>query len=199
MKTVNLIEIKKSLIPNAGLGVFAVCDIPPNTYLTIYPGPLIPNRDIFLKKNKNILTRSKKYIQVFTEDLPSADYAANLATINPFPENYLGVLAPDPKCKNLTACAHLANDAHKLSDFVGSNQAKLSEVELYLVNSSKKSNLYLVANISEKVYYAYSSRFINAGEEIYHFYGLPYWSFNEQINLPKILNLSLQTLLKEKC
>jgi len=143
-----MLEIKDSLIKDAGLGVFATEDINEGTVLTEYYGKIF-TLEAYLECTLDLSE---------TKALLFWDGFYTLGNINEY----------DSK-----KCGQMINDYSMIENLEYTNAAFDNAVSLYEENSFAHSNVSILTRFSK--HYIQSTKRINRGEELYFHYGLAYW------------------------
>ena len=140
-----MVEIRESLIPDAGLGVFSTQDIDPDTVITEYYG------DVFLD---NIIP-------------PDVDTGAML--------NILGFTTVGNRNKyDASRCGQMINDYVSINRFSITDKDSLYQsIEEYVEKSIHHANVHGIGQ--DDKHYICSSKSIKKGEELYLNYGECYW------------------------
>jgi hypothetical protein len=171
-----VIEIRKSSIPNAGLGVWSTDFIPKDTLITEYYGEHLMLDDFILFKAKS----SKRF---------SDEQLSRLHSRLPYIRKYEGVhVFGDPESRDISRCGQLINDYLTILDFQNdSDKISIQEHQAYENESIAKSSVY--TSLIEGKLLCYAKNNIVAGQELFQSYGAMYWYGFYGLTLPKELHV----------
>lgn len=140
-----MLEVKKSLISNAGLGVFATQDIDAGVELTEYHGLVCSD-----------------YSEVQDELATALLYTDEFFTLGNVNQH------------SSLQCGQIINDYSKISFAIHQTLQDLENVvNQYIKESTKHANVEMKARSNK--HYAYSIKKIKSGEELYFHYGHIHW------------------------
>ena len=146
-----LVYVKKSLIENAGFGIFAKKNIKKNTPIIIYYGEKITNKEImnfYLKDKKNYQKNISPYLR--STGIPDTQVNGKKSE----------------KSNNINLKGYLVNDSCNITNIDDNS------IDKYLSNNNN-NNLSILETKDFPIYY--SIRDIKKDEELYVSYGLGYW------------------------
>lgn len=153
-----LIYSKKSLIENAGIGLFAKEYIPKNTPIVIYFGNILSNQEVLSLYSKN----KPEYITTI------APYLRDSGNSNIIIDGRIDL-------DNINLMGKLVNDYSNLDNGI-----------THYLESHTKCNVIIKETHDFPIYYSLKN--INKGEELYAHYGLGYWLLLKGIEPDQIKN-----------
>jgi hypothetical protein len=168
------VEVKPSLIPGAGLGVFATRDISPGEEITNYIGSIV----------------SKSTIDEYPDLI---EYAQQVG------DGSFCIVGDKSACNVLDGVGHLINDGYmpsiilmrwlKLSNIlhnpVGLGLLSAITYSYYCVSTSK-SNCISIDDSKTMTVKMFATRHIKKGDELYYSYSMPYWEASVVKNHPEV-------------
>lgn len=151
-----LLQISKSSIPNAGLGVYVNQDLQKNDMITVYSGNRITKQEF-----EELLDKDHKNALEYSVHIPNSS----------------DVILGNTDIRDTQYCGQLINDIACISNKVFNYQEGVTYLE-----SKKKTNCEIMYDALREMFVITATRDINIGEELFLHYGYNYWTYGMELH-----------------
>mmetsp|Transcript_38777 Transcript_38777/g.93736 ORF Transcript_38777/g.93736 Transcript_38777/m.93736 type:complete len:253 (-) Transcript_38777:269-1027(-) len=176
---VKSVEVKKSSIPGAGLGLFATKNIKTGSIVSFYPAHTlgIEHEDEFMFVSNN--DRNRDYFREHPPDISSYLHATDQPIFNR--PSIMAATAPEIKHEPLYLDVNPdlpvspAWVSHYINDGATMLENSVAGVEDYYLNSKAKKNCIHIPFGPSPILATVATKKIKKGEELFTSYGCVYW------------------------